>query len=310
LYELLRGNDQFPGINSLEWQEMTNNDLAKLPIPDYSQYDFSIYEKKALPLIGSRGCVRKCTFCDYVANWKKFQWRTADDIFEEMLAQNAKYGIKTFKFQDALTNGSQKEFRRLCELLTKYNNTHETKFKWAGHYIFREWNEASERDWELVAGSGAETLAVGIENLNQDIRYAIGKKFSDQAITKHIAKAHELKITLQLLNIVGYVNETQEHIENIKRWLHNHVQYKDVIYLQWGGTLGIFPNTYLESHKEELGIEMIGSQPQQWVNRSINSTPELRAKWVEEITILSKELGYRVIETLDNHYVLESMLNA
>lgn len=310
LYELLLGNDKFPGINSLEWKNMTNEDLTKIPMPDYSNYNFSVYEKRVLPLLGSRGCVRQCTFCDYIANWKKFQWRKAEDIFNEMVEQHRRYNISTFQFQDSLTNGSLKEFRRLCELLTDYNKNNATPFRWSGYYIFREWNDASVRDWELVAGSGAEILAVGIENLNQDIRYAIGKKFSDESITLHIQQAQKHKITLQLLNIVGYVNETRQHIDRIRQWLYDHTQYQDTINLQWGGTLGIFPNTYLESHKEELGIKMIGTQPQQWINPTTDSTPELRAQWVKELTDLSEELGYNVLHNLVNHYVLESIINA
>jgi hypothetical protein len=134
LYELLKGNNKFSGINSLHWQEMTNDELAKIPMPDYADYDFSVYEKRVLPLLGSRGCVRRCTFCDYIANWKKFQWRTADDIFAEMLAQHQKYGLTSFKFQDSLTNGNQKEFRRLCELISARNQTSKEKFKWSGYY--------------------------------------------------------------------------------------------------------------------------------------------------------------------------------
>ena len=126
----------------------------------------------------------------------------------------------------------------------------------------------------------------------------------------HIQQAQKYKIKLQLLNIVGYVTETQEHIENIKKWLYNHTEYSDTIYLQWGGTLGIFPNTYLEANKEKLGIVMIGSQPQQWINPSINSTPELRASWVKELTDLSYDLGYNVITNLVNHSVLEAIINA
>ncbi len=310
LYELLLGNNHFPGINSLEWKELTNDDLSTIPIPDYVDYNFNAYEKKVLPLIGSRGCVRKCTFCDYIANWKKFQWRTAEHIFEEMIYQYKKYGIKTFKFQDSLTNGNQKEFRRLCELLANYNIQTDIKFKWSGYYIFREYTPTSDQDWKLIYESGAENLVVGIENFNEDIRYAIGKKFSNKSIDLHLEQALKYNIQLQLLNIVGYVNETEEHIQFIKSWLDVHVNYKEILYIQWGGTLGIFPNTYLEQNKDKLGIIMIGKQPQLWVNPAINSTPELRATWAKNLIDYSKNLGYRVLDDLDNHFILETLISA
>lgn len=308
LYELLTGNDKFPGINSNTWQQLTNEDLSHIPTPDYSDYDFSFYELQTLPIIGSRGCVRQCTFCDVIINWKKFQWRTAQDIFEEIQEQYKKYNIRSFKFQDSLTNGNLKEFRELCKLLAEFNKTLSQKIRWSGYYIFREFTEKSEEDWQLLYDSGAEILVVGIENLNEDIRYKIGKKFSNAAIDLHLEQALKYNITLQLLNIVGYIDETQEHIDFIKWWLNTHTKYKDILYLQWGGTLGIFPNTYLDDHKDDLGIKMTGNNPQSWINPTINSTPKLRANWSKDLNEYSSSLGYRVLDNIDNHYLLETLI--
>jgi len=310
-FELLTGNKDFIGINTDTWKELEADELNHLPIPNYQDYNFDLYEKKALPILGSRGCVRKCTFCDIIANWKKFQWRTADDIFAEMLHQNAKYNLRYFKFQDSLTNGNMKEFERLTEMLSDHNrkNPHNS-FRWSGYYIFREVTPSSEKQWRLVAESGAETLAVGIENLNEHIRYAIGKKFSNESIDYHLMQAKKYNITIQMLNIVGYVTETEKDIEFAKQWLRNNTHYKDILYIQWGGTLGIFPNTYLEEHQSELGIIRINRHPHSWVNPTIGSTPAVRAAWAQELNELSNQLGYRVMAMLDNHFLLESLINA
>lgn len=310
-FELLTGNTQYPGINDESWQQLDQQDIMRLPYPDYSDYVFELYPKKVIALQGSRGCVRKCTFCDYIANWTEFKWRTAEHIFEEMLGQYERYGIRTFKFQDTLTNGNLKEFNRLIGMLAAHNKSHpDRSLRWSGYYIFREKKNTDDREWALIKQSGADTLVVGIENLNQDIRYAIGKKFSNQSIDYHLGKALEHDINLMLLFIVGYVTETDDHIEFAKQWLRTHVQYQPIIIgMQWGGGLGIFPNTYIDHNKESLGVEMIGSSPHMWVNRSINSTPSQRAKWVLELNALGKQLGYNVMENLDNHFILEQNLN-
>lgn len=310
LYDFLKGHTQKLGINTLEWQEMSKEELRALPLPDYENYHFDIYDKKILPLIGSRGCVRQCKFCDYIANWKKFQWRTAEDIFDEMITQYQHYKISTFKFQDSLTNGNQKEFYTLTKKLAEYNeNNPREKFNWSGYFIFRDVTSTSEEEWQLIAKSGAANLMVGIENFNEHIRYDIGKKFSNKSIDFHLAQAKKHGIQLQLLNIVGYVNETYADIEFAKQWLRDHVEYRDILHIQWGGTLGIFPNTYLDKHKDQLGIQMIGSQPSLWINQTTGSTPSLRARWATELNSLSKELGYRVFDNIDNHYLLETLIH-
>ena len=109
--------------------------------------------------------------------------------------------------------------------------------------------------------------------------------------------------------LTRYVNETEKDIDFIKQWLHDHVEYKDILIIQWGGTLGIFPNTYLDENKEQLGVRMIGPQPSLWINEAINSTPASRATWVKELNALSKSLGYTVADNLDNHFLLETLIN-
>jgi radical SAM superfamily enzyme YgiQ (UPF0313 family) len=60
--EYLKGNFSYPGINNNDWIELDRLYVENLPYPDYDDYIFDYYELKAIPIIGSRGCVRKCTF--------------------------------------------------------------------------------------------------------------------------------------------------------------------------------------------------------------------------------------------------------
>jgi len=311
LYELLRGNNVYPGINDSSWRQLENDEIASLPMPDYSDYHFETYQKPMLPLQGSRGCVRKCTFCDYIANWTAFRWRTAEDIFDEMVTQYKKYKIRTFKFQDTLTNGNIKEFNRLMELLAEYNRNNPTEsFKWGGYYIFREKTNSDDYRWQMIKESGADILIVGIENLNEDIRFAIGKKFSNASIDYHLEKALEHNVQLSLLFIVGYVTETQEHIDFAKRWLDDHVKYQPVISaIQWGAGLGIFPNTWLDKNKDKLDIKITGPKAHMWINPVTGNDQATRARWVNELNQHSRNLGYTVADLIDNHFLLEQMIN-
>ena len=52
-----------------------------------------------------------------------------------------------------------------------------------------------------------------------------------------------------------------------------------------------------------------GPQPSLWINEAINSTPASRATWVKELNALSKSLGYTVSDNLDNHFLLETLIN-
>jgi radical SAM superfamily enzyme YgiQ (UPF0313 family) len=310
LYEFLTGNHSYPGINSIEWKELEREDLVTLPIPDYSDYHLDLYNKKVLGIVGTRGCVRNCKFCDVIANWKNFRWRNGDHIFEEILYQRKRYNVSGFKFQDSLVNGNQKEYLNLITRLADYNIEHpNATIQWNGFFIFRDVTKNSEKEWELLKQSGCQRLMVGIENFNEHIRYEIGKKFSNASIDFHLKQAQKYKIRLVFMIITGYVTETRQDVDNTKIWLEEHVDYADVLTMQFGGTLGIFPNTYLEKNLGQYGAIMIGTQPQQWINPSIGSTPSVRATWAKELIEYSKSLGYRTADNLDNHLLLENLIN-
>lgn len=306
-YHLLTGNTEYPGINDVTWKELTSEEIRSLPIPDYDDYRFDFYETAGIPIIGSRGCVRQCTFCDYIANWKKYHWRTAEHIWDEIMFQVNRYGVTYIKFQDSLTNGNQKEFNKLMILMANYNDKHPfNKLSWGGYFIFREHHANSEKEWEILARSGCTSLAVGIESFSQHIRYEIGKKFSNEAIIFHLQQAQLHKINIHCLMIVGYINETRADIEYTKQWLRDHTRLKDIIKFHWGTGLGIFENTHLGNNKDKLGITMIGKNAHEWVSTRSDSTPEMRIGWSIEIRQLAKQLGYNVSETVhDIHYLLE-----
>jgi hypothetical protein len=70
-------------------------------------------------------------------------------------------------------------------------------------------------------------------------------------------------------------------------------------------------DTWLERNKNRTGTIMIGNSPQQWINPAIGSTPALRAKWVQDLTEHSEQLGYNVMSNkINNHLVLEQLINS
>jgi len=307
--EFLKGHQSGPGINSSSWIQMTNDELQTLPYPDYSDYDFNLYSMPAIPLIGSRGCVRQCTFCDYIEHWKKFNWRNGQNIFDEMLLQNKKYGIRYFKFQDSLINGNLKEYKKLVQLLATHNQQHpNNSFFWSSFFILRGQGQFNEELWRLTALSGATWLNVGVESVVEHIRYHMGKKFSNDDVEFGLRMDKKYNLKFTWLMIVGYVTETQEDIDYTKQWFKDHVTYKDTIKIQLGGTLGIFPNTWLDRNKEKLNVVTFGMPYQKWNNTVTGSSPSIRAQWQKELFNLCVELGYDMYDDIDNHYVLELMM--
>ena len=151
---LFSGGSDLAGINNTAWQEII--DLDSLPIPDYSDYDMSLYSVPSVAIWGSRGCVRDCTFCDIHEHWKRFRWRSAENIFSEIMHQYHTYGINIFRFTDSLINGNQKEYRKLIQLMADFNRdrSQSQRLSWTSFFILRPVTHMSEDDWRLNAFGG------------------------------------------------------------------------------------------------------------------------------------------------------------
>jgi hypothetical protein len=121
--------------------------------------------------------------------------------------------------------------------------------------------------------------------------------------------ARKYNLKMLWLMIVGYVTETETDIEFAAEWFRTHAEYKDLIKIQLGGTLGIFPNTWLDRNKEKMNVVVFGEPYQRWNNTATGSTAEIRAGWERYLNKTCRELGYDVVDQLDNHYILELLMN-
>jgi radical SAM superfamily enzyme YgiQ (UPF0313 family) len=297
------------GVNSVEWQQVP--DLNRLPFPDYSDYNMDLYENMSIGIVGSRGCVRRCTFCDIHEHWKKYQWRNAEDIFQELLWHYKKTKITKFKFQDSLINGNQIEFRKLMKLLAEHNekNTDE-QLKWSSFFIFRPQTQMPEQDWIDISKS-AYQLTVGIESINEQVRFHMGKKFTNEDMHYCFDMCAKYKIPCHMLLIVGYVTDTEQTNKETMQWFQSNKHYypNPISNVSLGGTLGILPGTELYRRKDELGIQLKDELfDHKWSIEKTANTPSVRLKWSAEQTLACKNAGFNVTSMTDNHLLMEQMM--
>jgi len=273
--------------------------------PDFTDYNFNLFKKKAIPITGSRGCVRKCTFCDIHAHWKKFVFRSGKNIFDEMQHQHQLHGVNYFIFTDSLVNGSMQAYRDLTTELSNYNKTAKVPFEWQSQFIARSETQMNSKDWLLTKQSGAKLLSIGVENLNENIRDHMKKKFSNKDLFFVLEQAKQHNITLMFLMICGYITETEEDHQNQLKIFEELVKYQDILQISLGTTLGILPGTPLYRDHKEYGI-ILGDTETDWINPSINSTFERRLQWRNELEEKLTELGYKLDKNNEQHLLLES----
>jgi radical SAM superfamily enzyme YgiQ (UPF0313 family) len=277
LAEYVLGNKTYPGINSLTWVPYEN--FINAPRPDFSDYRFFKYSHISLPIIDSRGCVQDCEFCDVVAFWKKFQYQSAETIFDAMQYYVENYGISRFHFASSICNGNLKEFRKLIVLIAEYNDNHTEAehIHWMGSFIVRPKNNHPESMWELIKRSNG-FLLTGVESIVENVRINLGKKFTNEDLDHHLMMAKKYKVGTNLLLIAGYHTETVDDYEMVKQWFRDRKDYaSDPIHQVQLTTVGILPGTRLEAS----------------INRTeFNQTAAQRYKQAVELNEVIKSCGF------------------
>lgn len=312
LYEYLKNNTEMNGLDNNTWDQLSNQELESMPMPNYDDYDFELYSTpRALPINGSRGCVRHCDFCDVHEHWKKFSYRGGQHIFNEMLALSKKYSVNYFNFTDSLINGNLKEYRILMRLIADYNKdkSENEKFKWTSYFIIRPKTIFTDEDWKLTSEGGGRVLAVGIETLSDTVRKKLGKNFTNDDIDYAFQSAQKYSnIKFLLLFLTGHVYETDQDHEFELQWWPKQIKYKDVIAaVNTGSPLGILKNTPLDKNFTQLGLVSVGCNPEDWINPATNNTPQKRVKWNDEIVQKVADCGFEMNCGHDAHYILERL---
>jgi hypothetical protein len=103
-----RGLTYYQGETLIEGHGNTSQTpIDEIPFPDFSDFflrDYNYYS--ALPLLSSRSCVARCTFCAEPSYWGAFRQRDPQNIIQEIQHHYKRYKIQIYYFCDSLINGS------------------------------------------------------------------------------------------------------------------------------------------------------------------------------------------------------------
>ena len=174
--------------------------IDELPFPDYSGLSWS--GAMGMPIISSRGCVEKCTFCASTWFWgHKWKMRQAEDVLAEITGM----GLKKFMFEDDSFTVNKKRALAICEGLK------EKGYSW-------QCNSRAETlmDEELcraLKDAGCETVWCGIESLSQKSLDRCGKHTTVEKMLAGIEMADKVGLNVMAQFIVGLPDDTEADIQ-------------------------------------------------------------------------------------------------
>jgi radical SAM superfamily enzyme YgiQ (UPF0313 family) len=237
--------------------------LETVPFVDFDDYELEKYNyinEPTIPITGSKGCVRKCTFCDIPVLWPKFKFRSGEHIAKEMIHLYKKHGVRKFYMSDSLVNGSMKAFTDFITVLAEHNQTSpEASIKWVGQYITRPVSNAlDDQYYDLLKASGGEGLTIGVESGSDAVRAHMKKQFKTVDIDTELEQFDRRGIVCVLLFFSCYPTERWEDFLDTVNMFIRYQKYcaSGTVYkLTLGTPYTHHPQTPLWNMQEEIGLE-------------------------------------------------------
>lgn len=287
--------------------DIEDMDLNQLPFVDYEDYELDHYPyingEKVLAVTGSKGCVRKCRFCDIPVLWPKFKFRTGENIAGEMIHLHERFGVSKFYMTDSLVNGSLVAFKDFVKTLADYNRSKRKKaIRWIGQYITRPIHQVPQDIYRDIADSGGEGLTIGVETGSDAVRSHMQKKFSTADLDHELDQFSKHKISCVLLFFSCYPTETWDDFVDTLKMLMRYRRYAadNTIYK---ATLGVPYTHHIDTPlwymHEELGLSFDYASDILW---KVETNPEL--DFIERIRrrLILQEVAATITFPLSRNY--------
>ena len=105
----------------------------------------------------SRGCPGRCAYCAGGLFGKKFRFRSADNVVDELIAVNRDYGTRHFYFVDDAMTMDRPRMQRICQRMID----EQLGFTWN---MMTRIDAVDEELLELAARAGCQQIDYGIES--------------------------------------------------------------------------------------------------------------------------------------------------
>lgn len=194
-------------LSNLVYSELIKS-LDDIPIPDYSLLNGTISDYYVIPILFSRGCPNRCSFCAHnLIQGHHIRYRSIDSILGEIEYVVNKYGRVDFFINDANPTTNKNYFVNVISAIRrKFNNRIQLNLN-----IGIEVAKCDEEIISLIKNSGGSRIYLAVESASQYVLHALMNKKVDLEKAKFLAlKSRKLGLFTGVYYILGMPGETAD----------------------------------------------------------------------------------------------------
>lgn len=200
-------------------------------------------------IFSSRGCSGKCTFCAGHLFGKRFRFRSAENVLEEVFHLHNAKGITHFHFVDDAMSLNKKRFEEICQGLIDSR----VKFNWS---MMTRIDAVREEMLKLAARAGCWRIDYGVESGFPDTLKRIRKPHTVEMVKRIIPLTARMGIKPNVFFILGFPWEDEDALEVTRKLMAEISPYVEEFHPAIASILIPFPGTEVyEKYKDEYGFE-------------------------------------------------------
>ena len=208
-------NEQLPGLIINKGKSLIVNekayirDLNELEAPAFDLLPLGKYysastNKSYMILFTDRGCPYNCSFCSSAAQMK-YRFLSIENVIQQIEHLIIDLNIGWVEFMDLTFTINKRRTIEICDAIIARG----LKFDWACE------TRADLLSEELLIKmklAGCKKITIGVESGNEEIRYATGKKISNEEMLDAFNLCRKIGIKTMANVIIGHHNETVKDV--------------------------------------------------------------------------------------------------
>lgn len=220
-------------------------------------------KKRATTMFTSRGCPLECAFCEsgrHGVIWDRLTRYEPMDVVEYQIVQSKMLGYDALCYYDDILPLNKRRTLELMKLHRQYNMI------WRCFLRSDIINNQGGYDYlKEMRDGGLVEIFVGVESASNEIKNNITKKTTIDQDTRIVQWCKQLGIRCKTSFILGLPGESQESMEETRRWILENRPDRVQI-----GRLIPFKGTPLVSHPENYDLKYEQMPDDDWFYAGMN----------------------------------------
>jgi len=226
--------------------------LDKIPFPTFEEFNLSDYwqflpfDYKPIPILLSRGCIGRCSFCVDYMMCKPYRAKSPEKVIQEIKYLMNRYHTDDFAINDLLCNGNLLYLEKFCDKVIQ----EDLNIKWSSYATIRR-----GMDYKLLKKmkkAGFIFLCYGLESGSDKILKLMNKNYNSKIAQQVIHDTHKAGIRSAINIIVGHPGEDRKDINETMNFIIRNRKY--LYEVTNVSTCFINPTADLGLHPEKFGI--------------------------------------------------------